>query len=301
MIDPKIKTLLAVAEIGNYTEAAKKLSLTQPAVSYHINSLEKMYGVKIFHRGRGETALTAEGEILLKYARRILNLEETARQALVDSKRDVTRFNVGITTTLAEHLVPQIFVNYCNSNPNVHINITTDTIRNIYNMLSAYELDWAIVEGKIPKEDYTSILLDTDFLCLAVSPRSHLAQRTKVTLNELKREKFVLRPPKTGTRTLFESHLLSLSEDIANFNVIIETNNIKTIKELVASGLGVTIIAHSAVEQDIQRGKLAVVPVENFHIIREINIVYHSGFQHAAVLEDIRKSYVRHGSWIPEI
>ncbi|NLJ81150.1 MAG: LysR family transcriptional regulator [Firmicutes bacterium] len=293
MIDPKIRTLLTVASVGNFTQTGRILSLTQPAVSYHIKTLEKQYGINIFYRGKRQLTPTPEGEILLNYARRILNLEEAARQDLADRERDVRRFNVGITTTLAEHLVPQIFVNYCNSNPNVHVNIFTDTVRNIYNMLSSYELDWAIVEGKMPKEEYISIPLDTDYLCLVVSPKNKLAQRASVSLQELKQEKFILRPSNAGTRSLFENHLLSLSKNINDFNIVIETNNIKTIKELVASNLGVTIIAYSAVERDLERGKLAVVPVKDFHIVREINIVYHKSFRYAAILDGIRKNYTR--------
>ncbi len=195
VIDPKIKTLLVLADVKNYTQTARLLSLTQPAVSYHIKALEEQYGIDIFYKGKRQLTPTAEGEILLTYARRLLNLEENARQAIEDLQRNVQRFNVGITTTLAEHLVPQIFVNYCKSNPHVHINIITETIKEIYTMLSNYELDWAIVEGKIPQKNYISLLLDTDYLCLVVSPASHLAERSSVDLQELKKRE--IRPAHT--------------------------------------------------------------------------------------------------------
>lgn len=297
MIDPKINTLLALAKIKNYTQTAKTLSLTQPAVSYHIKTLEELYGIDIFYKGKRQLTPTPEGEILIMYARRLSNLEDKARRAISDLQSNIQRFNVGITTTLAEHLVPQIFVNYHKNNPHVHINIITGTIKEIYTMLSNYELDWAIVEGKISRKDYISLLLDTDYLCLVVSPKSHLAKRNIVGLQELKKENFVLRTPDAGTRSLFEKYLISVSESIENFNVVIETNNIKTIKELVASNLGVTIISHSAVEQDLHRGKLVSVPVESLHIVREINLVYLREFRHAHVLEDIRKAYTDKPIW----
>lgn len=221
-------------------------------------------------------------------------MEDAARQEIADSQKSVQRFNVGITTTLAEYLVSQIFVDYCNRNPGKHINIVTDNINNIYSMLSSFELDWAIVEGKIPKANYTSILLDTDFLCLVVSHKHNLASRKSVTVQELKQERFILRPPNAGTRSLFENHLRSLSEDIANFNIVIETNNIKTIKELVTSNLGVTIIAYSAVREMVERGELVMVPIENLNMMREINMVYHKNFRHPEILEDIRKIYQNH-------
>ncbi len=65
----------------------------------------------------------------------------------------------------------------------------------------------------------------------------------------------------------------------------------------MASNLGVTIISHSAVEQDLRRGKLVSVPVEGLHIVREINLVYQREFRHAHVLEDIRKAYADKQNW----
>lgn len=189
-------------------------------------------------------------------------------------------------------------MNYCKRNPHVQISIITEAIKEIYNMLSNYELDWAIVEGHITEKGYVSLLLDTDYLCLVVSPQSHLARRSSVSVQELRQEKFVLRTPEAGTRSLFEQFLTSMSETIENFNVVIETNNIKTIKELVAANLGVTIISHSAVEQDLARGKLISVPVDGLNIVREINLVYLREFRHAHILDDIRKAYTDQQEWI---
>ena len=234
---------------------------------------------------------TAEGEILIKYAKRIVSLSDNARQAIEDSKKSIKRFTVGITTTIGEYLVSQVFSTYCKENPGVHINILTDNIKNIYNKLQSYELDCAIVEGNIPNKNYTSILLDTDYLCLIVSPKHKFAQRESVSLLELKKEKFILRSPNAGTRSLFENHLLSHSENIKNFNIVIEIDNITAIKELVASNLGVTIMAHSAIKEEEASGKLVVVPIENLNMIREINMVYHHDFKHTQVLEDIRRIY----------
>lgn len=62
MIDPKLMTLLTLANIGNYTKTAKVLSLTQPAVSYHIRLLEEEFGIQIFYRGEKELKTTVEGE-----------------------------------------------------------------------------------------------------------------------------------------------------------------------------------------------------------------------------------------------
>lgn len=291
MLDGKVNTLLTLVSAGSYTKAAQMLSLTQPAVSHQMRLLEEEYGIRLFYSGRKSLKLTPEGETLVKYAQRLVALDNKARHAIDDARRNIRRFTVGITTTLGEYLVSQIFSNYCSEHPEVSINIVTDTINNIYDMLSLGQADLAIVEGGYSRDKYSSVLLDTDYLCLVVGPDHPLAHRRSVALQELKKERFILRSPNAGTRTLFESHLRRHNEDISAFNIIIETDNITTIKELVASGLGVTIMAHSACREEAAAGRLVLVPIENMNMPREINMVYHQDFSHPEVLAEILRIY----------
>ena len=73
--------------------------------------------------------------------------------------------------------MPRVMATYCNLHPDTSITIVTDTIKNIYNMLKSYEVDIGIVEGSIPDENLTQVLLDTDYLCLIVSPQHPFARR----------------------------------------------------------------------------------------------------------------------------
>ena len=97
MIDNKVKTLLMLESTRSYTKAAQALSLTQPAVSYHIRQLEEEYQTTIFFRGKKELKLTPEGKILVRYAHRMMALSNAARQAIEDAKRELKRVSVGIT------------------------------------------------------------------------------------------------------------------------------------------------------------------------------------------------------------
>lgn len=293
MLDNKLRTLLTLLSVGSYTKTADALHLTQPAVSHQIKQLEQEYGIQIFRKGKKGLNPTPEGEILIKYARRVQALDQGVRQELEDSRRHLRRLSVGITTTLGEYLVSQIFVDYCNEHPEVSINIYSDSLNHLHTMLSLYQLDLIIVEGAIQSESYVNVLLDTDFLCLVVSPQHPFATRTAVTLQELKRERFILRTQSAGTRTLFEEALLRQGENIRDFNIVIETDNITTIKELVSAGLGVTVMAHSACRQEERAGKLSLVPVENMNMPREINIVHRKDFEHAEILRDILAIYAR--------
>ena len=291
MIDTRLHTLLTLMEAGSYTKAARVLSLTQPAVSHHIRQLEQEYGAPVFYRSTKQLKLTPEGGILVKYARRMQALENNVIQSLEDYRNGLSRFTVGITPTAEENLVPRVMATYCNLHPDTSIRIVTDTIKNIYNMLKSYEVDIGIVEGSIPDENLTQVLLDTDYLCLIVSPQHPFARRGSVSLEELKGQRLILRSRQAGTRKLFENYLLSCSESLKSFHVIMEIDNVATIKELVASNLGVSVIAHSACIDAEHTGSLSVIPIENFRMTRSINMVHHRDFTHTEILAEIRQIY----------
>lgn len=293
MIDSKVRSLLAVAETHSFTRAAEELHLTQPAVSHHIRQLEQDYGIKIFKIEKKELTLTPEGEVLLKYARRITAVAEKARTAIEDSRQKLRHLTIGITQTSGENCIPQVLALYCNEHPETHIQIITDSINNLYNGLELYQLDLAILDGAPPSQHFHSVLLDTDHLCLAVSPQHPFATRTTVSLNDLKGEKLILRSRNAGTRMIFDSFLLNHSEDIRNFHVMMELDNLATLKDLVALNMGVTIISRSACRDDVRQGRLALVPIDNASMTREIRLVYPYDFSHTDIIDDLRKIYNR--------
>ncbi|PWL48928.1 MAG: LysR family transcriptional regulator, partial [Clostridiales bacterium] len=243
MSDAKLETLLTVYETGSFTKAAERLSLTQPAVSHHIRQLEQELGVHLFLRGEGGMKPTSEGETVLKYASRIQSLYKGMKQALSDQKQHVTRLTVGITHTAESNPIAEVLAKYGSEHNDVHITMISDNITNLYEKLKTYELDFAIVEGRLPAEGFNTLLLDTDSLVLVVANTNRLAKKTMVTVNELKKEKLILRLPDSGTRNLFLSHLESNNMSIRDFNVILEVDNIATIKDLIRRGFGVSILA----------------------------------------------------------
>ena len=291
MLNSKLETLLKVYELKSFTRAAEQLSMTQPAVSLQVKQLEQELNVRIFNRSRGELSLTGEGEIVLKYAKRIKMLYKNMEQRIEDERRRVTRLTVGITHTAESNLVAEVLAKYCSGNEGVSIKIISGTIKNLYEKLKTYEIDLAIVEGKLMDPDFNSLLLDTDCLVLVVSNNNSLAAKNMVTINELKREKMILRLPNSGTRNLFISHLESQNMSIDEFNVILEVDNIATIKDLIRRDFGVSILAKSACLDELRKGKITVLPVENLSMVREINIVYHRDFEHTDMLQDITRLF----------
>lgn len=291
MIGNKLYSLLKVAETGSFTRAAEQLSLTQPAVSQHIQAIEKELNVHIFDRASGELHVTREGEIVIKYAKRILALYNNLQRDLKTEKSRITSLTVGITHTAESNAIAEALAKYVNSHESMTIKILTDTTSNLYAMLRNYELDFAIVEGKINDPAFHCMMLDTDSLVLAVSPNHRLAKQSMVTIRDLKKEKLILRLPDSNTRNLFVASLEAHNMSVDEFNVLLEINNIATIKDLIRRDIGVSVLAKSACQDEIKKKKIVVLPIENLSMVREINIVYPQDFEHFGILNEIVHDY----------
>ena len=291
MLDPKIYSLLQVYECGSFMAAAKKLSITQPAVSHHIKALEAELHVTIFDRRNGNVVLTREGEEVIKCAKKMHGLYQNLRQDLRDSKKLVSHLTIGVTHTAESNPIAEALASYCAQNDHIMIKMITGTIKNLYSKLKSYEIDLAIVEGRIADPGIRYLLMDTDYLVLAVSVNHPYAKRGMITLSELKKERMILRLPNSGTRNLFTAHLESNNMSLSEFNVILELDNIATIKDLIRRDLGVSILPKSVCLDELKKKKIVVLPVENLSMVREINIAYQSDFTQMDVLHDIVKCY----------
>ncbi|MDE6407749.1 MAG: LysR family transcriptional regulator, partial [Anaeroplasmataceae bacterium] len=216
MITQRLQTLLKVAETKNYTKAAEELNLTQPAVSLHIKQLEQELNVKLFRRTNHNVELTNEGNIVVKYAIRLNNIYANLQQSLLDNQQNIKRLTIGLTPSAESSIISRILAKFSLEKENLHITIISDTIKNLYNKLKNFEIDVAFVDGKILDDHLNYILLDTDSLVLAVSNHNPLSKKKIISINELKKEKLILRSEAAGTTELFENQVQSMGESIPN-------------------------------------------------------------------------------------
>ena len=291
MIDPKLYSLIQIVETGSFTRAAERLSLTQPAVSQHIRLLEETVGARIFDRSHNELRLTREGEIVLRYAKRMLALYHNLEQELRDEKGRVTSLTVGITHTAESNAIAESLAAYATSQGALTIKVITDSVQHLTTMLKNYELDFMIAEGRVGDPSLRHLMLDTDCLTLVTAPNHRLARQGMVTIEQIKREKLILRSASSNTRNLFIASLESRNMSIDEFNVVLEIDNIATIKDLIRRGFGVSVLAKSACMDELKKKKLAALNIENFSMMREINIVYADDFSHPEILHAILKAY----------
>ena len=291
MLDTKLYTLLKVAEYKNYTQAAKSLNLTQPAVSQHIHALENELGVRLFERLGNRLVLTRAGEKAVSAARAISTLYDNLKYEISDSNYGVKELNIGITHTVESNRISEALAKYVSENRNIKIKLITDTQSKLRSMLKNYELDMAIIDGSVSDEALVSKLLDTDRLVLVIDPSHPLAKKDSVTIDEIRHEKMILRLPGSGTGNMFLSAIQYKDINIDEFDIILEVDNIATIKDLVRQRYGVSVLAESACMDEIMKKKLVALPIEQLNMKREINIIYTKGFQYEAFADEIVRTY----------
>ena len=290
MLDTKLYTLIKVAELGNFTRASEALGLTQPAVSQHIKALEEQYGVRLFGRSGPKLVITREGEKVLAAAKAMLAINNNLMSELSGVDHGVRELSIGITHTMESNLIAQILTRYASEN-DVTIKLITDTQTALFSMIKNYELDLAIVDGANTDPALMSLTLDTDSLVLIVDPKHRFASRSSIGIEDIKKEKLIQRLPSSGTSNMFKSSLESRGMSMSEFDVILEVDNIATIKDLVRLGYGVSVLARSACADELGKGKLVALPIEGMSMYRELNIVYSRDFMYKEFLKSIEAFY----------
>lgn len=291
MLDPKLYSLLAVEATGNFTRAAEQLSLTQPAVSQHVRALEQEFGVRIFYRVNNVIKLTHEGEIVVKYAKRMIALQENMHGELTNEKLQIASLTVGITHTAESNAIAEALARYVQRHENVTVKVITGAADKLCGMLKNYEIDLTIIDGKKPDPSLNYLMLDTDSLVLITSPNHPLARKNSVTIADLKKERLILRLPTSTTRKLFVSALECSGMSLNEFNVVLEMDSVATIKDLIRRDFGVSILARSACMDEISKRKIVALPIETIPMMMETNLVYAPDFDHPGLLKEITRCY----------
>lgn len=148
MSDFRLKAFYSVAKNLSFTRAAKELFVSQPAITKHINELERQYSVRLFDRTGGKIMLTDAGRLMLEHCSRILdeyNRMEYDMNLL--NERSSGHISIGASTTVAQYVLPQILAEFTERFPQIEVSLTNGNSRDIENALLNHDIDLGMVEG----------------------------------------------------------------------------------------------------------------------------------------------------------
>lgn len=289
--DYRYETLAAVRQYGSYTLAGEALGLTPSAVSQQIHSIENELQIKLFNKSGSRIIPTRECDIIYDYIEKISELCKKMNDDLEFSKKHIQHITIGLTPSLENGTLSNVLISQGDREHDLQITVVSDSAAALYDKLSKYAIDIAVVEGEFPENDFNSVILDTDYLVAAVSNDNPLCRKEMITLYDLQKEKMILRAADSGTRILFEANLNKAGMSIKDFNVIMEVESVAAIKRFVENNYGVSVLSNKACKTDVEKGKFRVLPICNMQMTRKINIFYRKDFGYDGLLLQIQKLY----------
>lgn len=268
----QLATFQVVAKYCSFVRAAEELHFSQPAVSAQIRHLEKALGVKLFDQIGRKTHLTRAGEELYLYSQKIFAvIDETLE--IIEALRSphYGRLSVGADTTVGSYVIPGLLGKFRQIYPEVEISLEVLNRASLVDALLNNRVDMAIM-GAVPTDLPVEIEpFAFNELVLVAAPTHRLARHKGVPIEELGREHFLLRESGSGTRAALER---ALQEADIPLQVSMQVGNNSAIKQGVAAGLGIALISRVALDMELETGRLIILDVEGFPIVRQWRIVH---------------------------
>jgi LysR family transcriptional regulator, hydrogen peroxide-inducible genes activator len=250
----ELRYIVAVARERHFGRAAEACFVSQPTLSVAIKKLEDELDVKLFERGANEVSVTPLGEAIVRQAQSVIEQAAAIKEMAKRGKDPLSGpLRLGIIYTIGPYLLPPLVKNAIRMTPQMPLMLQENFTVKLLDMLRTGELDCAIMAEPFPDTGLAiAPLYDEPFMVAA--PANHpLAKKKSVSAEELKRETMLL----LGTGHCFRDHVLEVCPEFARFSSdaegirkSFEGSSLETIKHMVASGMGVTVVPLLSIPSD---------------------------------------------------
>lgn len=267
----QLTSFLEVAKLQSFSRAAEKIYRTQPAISAQVRLLEQECGERLFDRSGKKVLLTPAGEILQRYAQKIIDLHKEALQAVAELNQTARgKLQIGANEATCLYVLPKTFARFKELYPLVQISIYRNFSHKIMQKVQEGAVELGIVTLPLTATNVEVISLFRDEMQV-VTPASHpLAKNRSVTLEEIANYPLIL--PKTGHTRVVLDRLMREYRD--HIQVSMELASVETIKKFVGAGLGISLISRTYVQPEVTAGLLKLIPLDGQKLYRELGLIY---------------------------
>ncbi|MEI7884039.1 MAG: selenium metabolism-associated LysR family transcriptional regulator [Clostridia bacterium] len=267
--------IMAVVEEGSFTAAAKKLFMTQPAISWQVKALEDDLGLQLIGRKEKGIVLTEAGELFYEYSRRILNQFDLLFNEMQQFKGlEKGTLRIGASTIPGEYLLPLYIGEFKLSHPTVSISMEIAGTGKIFDRLLEDSIHLGVVGAQIENSHLTYLPFLEDELVLIAGPKHVLGAKEHVSLGDVMKSKFIMREHSSGTRMVLEKSLHKAGVKKQDIQVELELGSTRAIITAVGSGLGLSWVSQVAAKEQIERGTVQKLEVLDFLVKRKFYIAY---------------------------
>ncbi|GAB4469084.1 MAG: selenium metabolism-associated LysR family transcriptional regulator [Anaerolineae bacterium] len=273
----ELNVFLTAAETENFSEAGRRLNISQPAVSMQIRALEDSLGIKLFHRTGRHIVLTEAGHKLVPMARDLLNRAAQIEEAMSSLRGNVVgqlRFACG--PTVSKYLMPRLVSLLRQHHPRVTVSCTVTSNPGSLRLLLEGEVQIAISNVMEPHKEieYQSYL--TDRVSLMVHPQHPWAARKgPVQLKELAAESLIVCPEDSCDHGILRDALAAHTINLDDLSVTLIVNSPESICASVAEGIGVAFVSEMVAADAIRAGRVVPVALEGFDLCHTYYMAYH--------------------------
>ncbi len=268
MMDAKLETLITLIDEKNFTNTAKKLFITQPAVTHHIKSIEKEYNITLFSNPK-TFELTKQGQVLLEYAK----ASKLSYELLINTlaKQASLTASVGITPMAVQCARQRVISNL--NKGNVSFNLFCYPYEQILKSLSSGALDFAIVDNSFDSTKYENKFLFAERIILVCNPDGQYKGINKITREQLSSAIIVLPDDKCGLYNQVKTTMKLKNIKLKN-GFTLTANNLDLTRALIDQNDAVAFVYENSVEGLIESGKLKKLDITNFSPTQNFYLLY---------------------------
>ena len=255
----------------NTTKAADKLHMTQPAISLALKELEQYYGISLFDRIGKKLYITEAGKHFLQYAVHISSLFDEMETGLRNwDSHGIIR--VGASITIGSQFLPNYVKIFSHLSPNTEVRVIIEPSELLEKRILSNELDFALIEGNIHEQSIISEPYMEDYLSVICSANEKWNQGQHISIEEFKKQNFLLREPGSGTREFFE-HVI----EKAGFSVKPMWGAMSTtaLVNAVINGFGISVLPHRMIISPLEQKRVKTISVDGLDFKRNFHIIHH--------------------------
>ena len=243
-----------LVQTGSFTETARRLNLTQSAISHSLKNLEEDLRTQLVTRTGRKIHVTAEGEDLYRDAQTILHQMDEARTRIQDRTNwGKGRLRIGASTTACQYVLPNVLREFNECFPDCILSIVPADTPELIEKVEMHELDVAIIVDPKADGNIVTCPLFTDELVLVTSPIHDFAQKMTIRMSEIAQQRLVLYNRTSQTFRKIEHFLRQNKVGLEHF---IELGSMEAIKELIKINYGVSFMATWIVQDELAKGSL---------------------------------------------
>ena len=261
----QLEVFTAAGETLSFARVAERLLLTPSAISFQIRQIELQAGLALFERIGRRVALTEAGNVLLHYARPVLQSMRDADQAMQALRGAGNgRVTLGLVST-AKYIVPHMIARFRTLFPGVRVSLREGNRAQIRAMLVGGDIDLAVM-GRPPEDaDVTADQFAPHPSVIVTAPSSPLLERSAIQPETLADEWFIVREQGSGTRLVSDRFFAD-----AGFSprIAMESSSNEMIKQAVMAGMGLALLSSHTIGLETRLGLIRVLPVAGFPVMR---------------------------------